>query len=185
MQDLLPDKAYAAGKDNLLPAISKAVFLSGLHSLETANKELLKLHFAHAVWWHAPFYSGGGYSSEAVAFMLAMWNSPTLSRKRLWVAQHGDGFDKDAYDVSIAQMRCVNIVDPLLCFSLASCCHVQQINPRSCYCIHVSGHVSSSSTKVFLNCLLVASCKSDKHLYSMLSLCRQICIICCVAQLLH
>ncbi|KAA6420545.1 MAG: hypothetical protein FRX49_09706 [Trebouxia sp. A1-2] len=70
-QDLLPDKAYAAEEDHLLPA---------------------------TIWWHAPFYSGGGYSSEAVAFMLAMWNSPTLSRKRLWVAQHGDGFNKGAYD---------------------------------------------------------------------------------------
>lgn len=70
-QDLLPDKAYAAGKDHLLPA---------------------------TIWWHAPFYSGGGYSSEAVAFMLAMWNSPTLSRNRLWIAQHGDGFNKGAYD---------------------------------------------------------------------------------------
>ena len=55
-----------------------------------------------AVWWHAPFYSGGGYSSEAVAFMLALWSSPALSRRRLRIAQHGDGFSKEAYRVSIA-----------------------------------------------------------------------------------
>ena len=56
---------------------------------------------ASAVWWHAPFYSGGGYSSEAVAFMLAMWDSPALSQKRLWIAQHGDGFNQQAYNVSL------------------------------------------------------------------------------------
>ncbi len=42
VQDLLPDEAYAAGKDNLLPATSKAVFVDGLHSLKIAKGELLK-----------------------------------------------------------------------------------------------------------------------------------------------
>jgi len=62
--------------------------------------------------------------------MLAMWNSPTLSRKRLWVAQHGDGFNKDAYDVSIAQVGHVNILGLLLCFSFVSCRNMQQIMPQ-------------------------------------------------------
>lgn len=54
-----------------------------------------------AVWWHAPFYTGTGYSSEAIAFMLALWNSSRVSRQQLSIAQHGDGFEQPAYDVSI------------------------------------------------------------------------------------
>ena len=101
--------------------------------------------------------------------MLAMWNSPALSRKRLWVAQHGDGFNKDAYDVSIALMRYGSTVGSLLCFSSASCCNVQQTIPRSCCCMHASGHVPSSSTKVFLISLLVVSSSAA----SLTSICTQ------------
>ena len=60
-----------------------------------------QLLHADAVWWHAPFYSGGGYSSEAIAFMLALWNAPQMARERLSIVQHGDSFEDDAYDVSV------------------------------------------------------------------------------------
>ncbi len=42
VQDLVPDKAYRAGKDHLLPATSKAVFVDGLHSRKIADRELLR-----------------------------------------------------------------------------------------------------------------------------------------------
>ena len=60
------------------------------------------LSLALAVWWHAPFYSGGGYSSEAVGIMLSLWESPALSRKRLLIAQHGDLFKQPAYNVRLS-----------------------------------------------------------------------------------
>ncbi len=58
VQDLMSDEAYAAGKDQLLPATSKSAFVEGLRSLNTANGELLKqlLHLQ----------SGGMHHSTAV-----------------------------------------------------------------------------------------------------------------------
>eukprot|EP00873_Tetraselmis_striata_P023049 jgi/Tetstr1/443313/TSEL_031328.t1 len=40
------------------------------------------------LWWHAPFFSGGGYASEAASFAAALRGAPL----RLWVSQHGDAF---------------------------------------------------------------------------------------------
>jgi len=40
------------------------------------------------LWWFAPFLSGGGYSSEALSFMLALHN-----RVHLKTSQHGDSID--------------------------------------------------------------------------------------------
>ncbi len=42
VQDLVSDEAYAAGKDQLLPATSKAVFVDVLRPLNIATGELLK-----------------------------------------------------------------------------------------------------------------------------------------------
>jgi hypothetical protein len=39
----------------------------------------------------APFMSGGGYSSEAVAFATALSQSSALQPHNLWISQHGDG----------------------------------------------------------------------------------------------
>ena len=44
-----------------------------------------------SIRWHAPFLSGGGYASEAVAFALALVASPAVEAGRLQIAQHGDG----------------------------------------------------------------------------------------------
>eukprot|EP00891_Asterochloris_glomerata_P003666 jgi/Astpho2/3666/Aster-07867 len=44
------------------------------------------------VWWHAPFFSGGGYSSEAVGFVTALHRAHALPEGQLWATQHGDSF---------------------------------------------------------------------------------------------
>lgn len=43
------------------------------------------------VWWHAPFLSGGGYASEAVAFATALDDSGAIPTGALRISQHGDG----------------------------------------------------------------------------------------------
>ncbi|KAK9828488.1 hypothetical protein WJX72_000263 [[Myrmecia] bisecta] len=59
------------------------------------------------VWWFAPFFSGGGYSSEAVAFVSALHNLPEVSRGQLWISQHGDAIDWDAVQGLDADTRAV------------------------------------------------------------------------------
>ena len=39
--------------------------------------------------WYAPFLSGGGYSSEALSYVLALARDPGMDSK-LWIEQHGD-----------------------------------------------------------------------------------------------
>ena len=43
-----------------------------------------------SVLWHAPFFSGGGYCSEATSFVLELAN-----RVPLGIVQHGDGYNAD------------------------------------------------------------------------------------------
>lgn len=47
---------------------------------------------AYDFTWYAPFYSGGGYCSEATAFMLAMH---TLDTSRFFISHHGDSYNHD------------------------------------------------------------------------------------------
>jgi len=44
------------------------------------------------VWWMAPFFSGGGYCSEAISFALALYEQTKTGGLALRIAQHGDGF---------------------------------------------------------------------------------------------
>eukprot|EP00741_Cyanophora_paradoxa_P004321 tig00000792_g4195.t1 len=47
------------------------------------------------VWWHAPFFSGGGYCSEAIAFAMALDKGDPergVPAVPVRIAQHGDGF---------------------------------------------------------------------------------------------
>lgn len=74
-----------------------------------------------AVWWMAPFFSGGGYSSEAVAFAVALSNSPAIGTGNLWISQHGDGFLKGVMQVC----RCIEIQHPDI--------HEQTDIPASCH----------------------------------------------------
>jgi hypothetical protein len=56
--------------------------------------------WVHAVWWFAPFFSGGGYASEAVAFALALARVPHgMEEGRLWITQHGDSYEMSALQV--------------------------------------------------------------------------------------
>lgn len=53
----------------------------------------------HAVWWFAPFFSGGGYSSEAIDFAMALDASPFIKRDGLWIWQHGDAIKRGVLQV--------------------------------------------------------------------------------------
>lgn len=57
------------------------------------------------IWWHAPFLSGGGYASEAVAFALALDASPAVSAGGLHIVQHGDGVSNSGLLVIFALSR--------------------------------------------------------------------------------
>ena len=97
---------------------------------------------------------------------------------------HGDDINKDAYDVGIAQMaHSKSLGLPLwsALFASASSSHDKQPLLHACFCLMLTYHgLSEISTGCQQNC-----CKADKHLSSKSSLCKQTCIICCIAQLLH
>jgi hypothetical protein len=57
---------------------------------------------AAAVWWMAPFLSAGGYGSEAVAFAMALAQSPFVQPHKLWISQHGDGVSTTVIQVCAA-----------------------------------------------------------------------------------
>ena len=52
-----------------------------------------------AVWWFAPFFSGGGYSSEAIDFALALDSSPVIKEDGCWITQHGDAIKRGVLQV--------------------------------------------------------------------------------------
>mmetsp|Transcript_27542 Transcript_27542/g.60154 ORF Transcript_27542/g.60154 Transcript_27542/m.60154 type:complete len:473 (-) Transcript_27542:185-1603(-) len=49
------------------------------------------------VWWFAPFYSGGGYSSEAVGFVNSLVEHSNVTLD-LQLTQHGDAYSRDYFD---------------------------------------------------------------------------------------
>ncbi len=59
-----------------------------------------------SIRWYAPFLSGGGYASEAVAFALALVASPAVAAGRLQIAQHGDGISDSSLLVGL-RMRAI------------------------------------------------------------------------------
>lgn len=65
------------------------------------------------VWWMAPFFSGGGYSSEAISFAAALSASPAIATGQLWISQHGDGFRPGIMQV----MPCFHILRQIALFS--------------------------------------------------------------------
>lgn len=74
----------------VLPFAASLAFLASLQFPAGAAEASLR-----PLWWHAPFLSGGGYSSEALSYVLALAQEPAL-RSRLWIAQHGDGVSGEA-----------------------------------------------------------------------------------------
>eukprot|EP00798_Chlamydomonas_sp_ICE-L_P022388 gene22388-29495_t len=54
----------------------------------------------YPLWWHAPFWSGSGYGTEATNFILSTLRSTTqvVRQEDLWIKQHGDGFKKEAVE---------------------------------------------------------------------------------------
>lgn len=81
-------------------------------SPKTHDREVNSPPLNSRLWWMAPFFSGGGYSSEAISFAAALSDSPAISPGRLWISQHGDGFrpgilqvDPAAPELSAARQR--------------------------------------------------------------------------------
>lgn len=64
------------------------------------------------MWWFAPFFSGGGYSSEAVEFALALHASPVLKRDGLWITQHGDAIKRGVLQVTPSNCRLETLTEP-------------------------------------------------------------------------
>lgn len=64
-------------------------------------RSLTGLVSAGQLWWFAPIFSGGGYSSEAVDFLLGLhkhaWRKQLHGR--LLAVQHGDMFDEEVLQV--------------------------------------------------------------------------------------
>jgi glycosyltransferase involved in cell wall biosynthesis len=61
-----------------------------------------------SVRWYAPFYSGGGYSSEAVAFVRCfeqIFANSSQKISRFEVAHHGDSYNDDFVENMLAQEK--------------------------------------------------------------------------------
>ena len=58
---------------------------------------------AGQVWWFAPVFSGGGYSSEADDFLLSLHLHAQLPQRRvgLYAVQHGDLYDDSVLQVML------------------------------------------------------------------------------------
>ena len=63
---------------------------------------------AGSVWWFAPVFSGGGYSSEAVEFLLGLHlhGGAAFQSLELRAVQHGDLFDEQVLKVPVAAVAC-------------------------------------------------------------------------------
>lgn len=46
----------------------------------------------HPLWWHGPMWSGSGYGSEAVNFVLSALRTGRLAPADMWAYHHGDGW---------------------------------------------------------------------------------------------
>jgi hypothetical protein len=44
----------------------------------------------YPVWWHAPFYTGSGYGSEAISYVASLLHHGQLRPADLWIAHSGD-----------------------------------------------------------------------------------------------
>lgn len=51
--------------------------------------------YSNEITWYAPFYSGGGYSSEAITFVKAL---DSMSIRNFTISHHGDSWNKDFVD---------------------------------------------------------------------------------------
>jgi hypothetical protein len=73
--------------------ILKIIFLLILFKSNECNNniKLQKPKSNYIVNWHAPFYSGGGYSSEALSFA----SSLILNNVSTIITHHGDSYNKD------------------------------------------------------------------------------------------
>ncbi|WIA22210.1 hypothetical protein OEZ85_004541 [Tetradesmus obliquus] len=45
---------------------------------------------AYPVWWHAPFYSGTGYGTEAISYVVALLQTDRFRREDIWISHSGD-----------------------------------------------------------------------------------------------
>uniref|UniRef100_A0A383VNX1 Glycosyl transferase family 1 domain-containing protein n=1 Tax=Tetradesmus obliquus TaxID=3088 RepID=A0A383VNX1_TETOB len=45
---------------------------------------------AYPVWWHAPFYSGTGYGTEAISYVVALLQTNRFRREDIWISHSGD-----------------------------------------------------------------------------------------------
>ncbi|GIL48632.1 hypothetical protein Vafri_5101, partial [Volvox africanus] len=61
------------------------------------------LHYP--VWWMAPFWSGSGYSSEAINYVLSLTRANLIRREDLWISHNGDAYREQVVASMAAQDR--------------------------------------------------------------------------------
>lgn len=69
-----------AAAAQVVACVGLVLALAVQHRLDTTRNEPIEL----TLWWMAPFYSSGGYCSEAVAFALSLQD-----RMSMRISQHG------------------------------------------------------------------------------------------------
>ncbi|KAF6262613.1 hypothetical protein COO60DRAFT_599783 [Scenedesmus sp. NREL 46B-D3] len=53
---------------------------------------------AYPVWWHAPFYSGTGYGTEAISYVVALLQTHRFRREDIWLSHSGDQIKQQVAD---------------------------------------------------------------------------------------
>ena len=63
-----------------------------------ANSSNSGQQLTRPVWWFAPFFSGSGYSSEAVNYVLSLQREGLVAPGKLWITHHGDEWRQHVQD---------------------------------------------------------------------------------------
>eukprot|EP00879_Flechtneria_rotunda_P016710 GHRR01017487.1.p1 GENE.GHRR01017487.1~~GHRR01017487.1.p1 ORF type:complete len:576 (+),score=143.08 GHRR01017487.1:1338-3065(+) len=97
----LQQQQQTAKLNRVLPILKAANPITHLDAHQQVDGKLV-----YPVWWQAPFYSGTGYSVEAISYVVALLQSKQICKEDLWISQSGDGMvDRamDSLDPSVKQ----------------------------------------------------------------------------------
>eukprot|EP00877_Chromochloris_zofingiensis_P000172 jgi/Chrzof1/10155/Cz04g31010.t1 len=71
----------------------KAAFPTVIHNITAEPARPL----SYPVWWHAPFFTGTGYGSEAISYVVALLKTNRFRREDIWITHSGDNVVENVY----------------------------------------------------------------------------------------
>lgn len=59
-----------------------------------AAPPLQQQRLRYPLWWHAPFFSGTGYGTEAISYIVGLLHSRQFQSEDVWISQSGDKLEE-------------------------------------------------------------------------------------------